>query len=110
MRGGGAFALAATVAAVLLALPVARDELHAEDAPATTATEPPSAAPAAPGKPIRSAASPEKPNTRAVWASSYHTCTPASGPVWAARPSGEKEKYASSSFVSCRQDLHPASR
>jgi hypothetical protein len=48
MRGGGAFALAATAAAVLLASPVAREDLRAEDAPAATANEPPSAAPAAP--------------------------------------------------------------
>jgi hypothetical protein len=51
MRGRRAFALAATVAAVLLALPVAREELRAEDAPATRANEPPSAAPAAPQAP-----------------------------------------------------------
>jgi hypothetical protein len=51
MRGGGAFALAATVAAVLLALPVAREDLRAEDAPAPTANEPPSAALAAPQAP-----------------------------------------------------------
>jgi PRC-barrel domain len=51
MRGRGAFALAATVAAVLLALPVAREDLRADDAPASTASEPPSAAPAAPQAP-----------------------------------------------------------
>jgi hypothetical protein len=51
MRGGGAFALAATVAAVLLALPVARENLRAGDAPGTTANEPPSSAPATPQAP-----------------------------------------------------------
>jgi hypothetical protein len=53
MRGRRAFALAAAVAvvAVLLALPVTRESLRAEDAPATTANEPPSAAPAAPQAP-----------------------------------------------------------
>jgi hypothetical protein len=45
MRGRYAFALAATVAAVLAALPIALEGLRAEE-PATT--EPPSAAPAAP--------------------------------------------------------------
>jgi hypothetical protein len=52
MRGRGAFALAATVAAVLLALPVAREDLRAEDAPAST-NEPPSPAPAAPQAPAQ---------------------------------------------------------
>ena len=47
MRGGGAFALAATVAAVLLALPIVHEDLRAEDAP-STANQPPSAAPQAP--------------------------------------------------------------
>jgi hypothetical protein len=51
MRGRGAFALAATVAAVLLALLVARENLRADGAPATTANEPPSVAPAAPQAP-----------------------------------------------------------
>jgi hypothetical protein len=48
MRGRGAFALAATVAAVLLALPVAREDLRAEDAAPASTNEPPSPAPAAP--------------------------------------------------------------
>ena len=51
MRGGGAFALAATVSAVLLALPVVNEALLAEDAPASTANEPPSATPAVPQTP-----------------------------------------------------------
>jgi PRC-barrel domain len=46
MRGRHAFALAATVAAVLAALPVALEGLRAEDAPSTTVNEPPSTAPA----------------------------------------------------------------
>jgi hypothetical protein len=46
MRGRHAFALAATVAAVLAALPVALEGLRAEEAPSTTANEPPSTAPA----------------------------------------------------------------
>ena len=46
-----------------------------------------------------------KRSTMAIWANSCRTCAPASGPVSAARPFGEKEKYVSS-FALSRQDLH----
>ncbi len=55
MRSRRAFALAATVAAVLLALPTAHEGLRAADAPATTTTELPSANPAAPQPPAQQA-------------------------------------------------------
>jgi|ERR1700733_4636937 PRC-barrel domain len=55
MRGRHALAFAATVAAVLVTLPIAREELRAADAPATTTTEPPSASPAAPQPPAQQA-------------------------------------------------------
>jgi hypothetical protein len=51
MRRTHAFALAVTVAALLAALPIAYEDLRAEDAPGTTTTAPPSATPAAPQTP-----------------------------------------------------------
>ena len=51
MRRTHAFALAATMAAMLATLPIAHEGLRAADAPGTTTTEPPSATPAAPQAP-----------------------------------------------------------
>ncbi len=61
MRGRHAFALAATAIAVLAALPVALEGLRAEDAPSTTANEPPSAVPAAPQPPTPQPPAPPPP-------------------------------------------------
>ena len=65
MRARGAFALTATAAAVLLAWAVAREDLHAEDAPASTANEPPSAARATPQAPAPQAPAPQAPASQA---------------------------------------------
>ena len=61
MRGRHAFALAATIAAMLATLPLAREGLRAENAPSTTANDPPSAVPTPPQTPTPQTPAPPAP-------------------------------------------------